>query len=154
MTTSEKVAVLRAAETRGFTELDQRQGAELTADSTLALLEVLRHIGLLLEDLGRGCEDDRTERDDNTPAEREAHNNEDTAEPKEQEVTQPEPGRKEDLPSTMTKEEVRAKLAALNTDPKVDVAAIMAGMGYSRLSDVPGSRYQELLDKAIAAKES
>ena len=55
---------------------------------------------------------------------------------------------------TLAKEEVRAKLAALATNPKVNVAAIMAEMGYAKLSDVPAARYQELLDKANAAKEA
>lgn len=55
----------------------------------------------------------------------------------------------------MKKEEVRSRLATLQVKhPKLDIAALMAAMGYQKLSAIPASRYQELLDKAEqAAKE-
>ena len=55
----------------------------------------------------------------------------------------------------MKKEEVRSRLATLqDKHPKLDIAGIMSAMGYQKLSAIPASRYQELLDKAEqAAKE-
>ena len=52
----------------------------------------------------------------------------------------------------LTKDEVKAKLLELSGKyDALDVAALMEGMGYTRLSDVPAAKYQELLDKADAA---
>ena len=52
----------------------------------------------------------------------------------------------------LTKDEVKAKLLELSGKyDALDVAALMEGMGYTRLSDVPAVKYQELLDKADAA---
>lgn len=49
---------------------------------------------------------------------------------------------------TLTKIEVKARLTALANDNGVDVAKVMHELGYQRLSDVPESRYAELLAKA------
>lgn len=52
----------------------------------------------------------------------------------------------------LTKDEVKAKLLELSGKyDALDVAALMESMGYTRLSDVPAVKYQELLDKADAA---
>ena len=52
----------------------------------------------------------------------------------------------------LTKDEVKAKLLELSGKyDALDVAALMEGMGYTRLSDVPAAKYQALLDKADAA---
>lgn len=48
----------------------------------------------------------------------------------------------------LTKTEVKARLTALANDNGVDVAKVMHELGYQRLSDVPESRYAELLAKA------
>lgn len=48
----------------------------------------------------------------------------------------------------LTKEEVRAKLATAANDKGLDVAALLAEMGFRRLSEVPAERYTELLKKA------
>ena len=55
----------------------------------------------------------------------------------------------------MKKEEVRGRLATMqDKHPQLDIAGIMSSMGYQKLSAIPASRYQELLDKAEqAAKE-
>lgn len=52
---------------------------------------------------------------------------------------------------TLTKTEVKARLTALVNDNGVDVAKVMHDLGYQRLSDVPESRYAELLAKAEEA---
>ena len=46
---------------------------------------------------------------------------------------------------TLTKLEVRSALASYANEG-VDVAAIMLSMGYSKLSDIPDSKYAELLE--------
>lgn len=45
-----------------------------------------------------------------------------------------------------TKQEMVTQLSYYANEKNVDVAAIMAGMGYARLSDIPQSQYNELLD--------
>ena len=64
----------------------------------------------------------------------------------------PESPKVEEPKPTLTKDEVKAKLLELSGKyDALDVAALMEGMGYTRLSDVPAVKYQELLDKADAA---
>jgi len=48
----------------------------------------------------------------------------------------------------ITKEDVRKKLAMYQTNANLDVPSLMQSMGYSKLSEVPASRYWELLEKA------
>ena len=56
------------------------------------------------------------------------------------------------MSSTLTKEEVRDKLSTYsNKYDHLDVAAIMSEMGYSKLSDIPATKYSELLEKVEAA---
>lgn len=54
----------------------------------------------------------------------------------------------EEEPKPPTKEQVRAKLATYQVQANLDVAALLQGMGYSKLSEVPASRYWELLELA------
>ena len=64
----------------------------------------------------------------------------------------PEAPKAEEPKPALTKDEVKAKLLELSGKyDALDVAALMEGMGYTRLSDVPAAKYQELLDKADAA---
>ena len=64
----------------------------------------------------------------------------------------PEAPKTEEPKPALTKDEVKAKLLELSGKyDALDVAALMEGMGYTRLSDVPAAKYQELLDKADAA---
>lgn len=61
----------------------------------------------------------------------------------------PEPEPDANLP---TKQEVRTRLATLSAKyEKLDVAKIMEGMGFTRLSDIPAERYPELLRLADEA---
>ena len=60
----------------------------------------------------------------------------------------------EDAETAITKEELKKKLLTLgNQYDALDVAAIMNGMGYDRLSDIPANRYAELLSKVESAVE-
>ena len=64
----------------------------------------------------------------------------------------PEAPKAEEPKPALTKDEVKAKLLELSGKyDALDVAALMESMGYTRLSDVPAAKYQELLDKADAA---
>ena len=64
----------------------------------------------------------------------------------------PEAPKSEEPKPALTKDEVKAKLLELSGKyDALDVAALMESMGYTRLSDVPADKYQELLDKADAA---
>ena len=64
----------------------------------------------------------------------------------------PEAPKAEEPKPSLTKDEVKAKLLELSGKyDALDVAALMESMGYTRLSDVPAVKYQELLDKADAA---
>ena len=64
----------------------------------------------------------------------------------------PEAPKAEEPKPALTKDEVKAKLLELSGKyDALDVAALMESMGYTRLSDVPAVKYQELLDKADAA---
>ena len=61
----------------------------------------------------------------------------------------PEPEPDANLP---TKQEVRARLATLSAKyEQLNVAKIMEGMGFTRLSDIPAERYSELLRLADEA---
>ena len=66
----------------------------------------------------------------------------------------PEEQTQEDAETAITKEELKKKLLMLgNQHDALDVAAIMNGMGYDRLSDIPADRYGELLSKVESAVE-
>jgi len=51
---------------------------------------------------------------------------------------------------TLSKDEVRKELSALQNSSGVDIAAVMQELGFARLSEVPAERYAELLDAARA----
>ena len=64
----------------------------------------------------------------------------------------PEAPKAEEPKPALTKDEVKAKLLELSGKyDALDVASLMETTGYTRLSDVPAVKYQELLDKADAA---
>lgn len=63
-----------------------------------------------------------------------------------QNTEEPAPGGGEE--PKITKEGVRKKLAMYQTNANLDVPSLMQSMGYSKLSEVPASRYWELLEKA------
>lgn len=66
----------------------------------------------------------------------------------------PEEQTQEDTETAITKEELKKKLLTLgNQYDALDVASIMNGMGYDRLSDIPANRYAELLSKVESAVE-
>ena len=136
MTKAEKLRIYQSMEEKILQTLDGRTGEQLVSKETDLALDLLANITVAQW---------RT-----TPSSAPDPGPAPASEPVSESEPEPEPGDGE----TLTKEDVRAKLAALATNPKVNVAAIMAEMGYAKLSDVPSARYQELLDKANAAKEA
>ena len=157
MTKAEKIRIYQSMEEKILRTLDERPGERLVCEDTRLALELLQDLTVAQWRLEEG----------NIPAETWPEPDPEQADfadapelvPDPEPIPEPEPepapkSESELEGETLTKEEVRAELAALATNPKVNVAAIMAGMGYSKLSDVPASRYRELLDKANAAKET
>lgn len=143
MTKAEKLRIYQSMEDKILQTLDGRTGEQLVSKETDLALDLLANITVAQWRLEG---DDPCEKK-TTPSPAPDPGPAPASEP----VSESEP---EPDGETMTKEEVRAKLAALATNPKVNAAAIMAEMGYAKLSDVPAARYQELLDKANAAKEA
>lgn len=149
MTKAEKLRIYQSMEDKILQTLDGRTGEQLISKETDLALGLLANITVAQWRLE---EDDPYEKKTAaTPDVEPEADKAPVADPAPEPVPESEP---DPDGETMTKEEVRAKLAALATNPKVNVAAIMAEMGYAKLSDVPAARYQELLDKANAAKEA
>ena len=152
MTKAEKLRIYQSMEDKILQTLDGRTGEQLICEETNLALNLIGRFTMAAW---------RAEADD--PAKTSTSPGAEATDPDPAPAPEPEPA-PEPAPvpapasepdgETMTKEEVRAKLAALATNPKVNVAAIMAEMGYAKLSDVPAARYRELLDKANAAKEA
>ena len=85
------------------------------------------------------------EPDGNESVEQEAHPFEPDSSPEPEPAPEPDA----DLP---TKQEVRTRLATLSAKhEKLNVAKIMEGVGFTRLSDIPAERYPELLRLADEA---
>lgn len=89
--------------------------------------------------------------DEDTPALAE------TWEPGGGEAVEAEPPAEETTPEpapapTLTKDEVKAKLLALSSKcDALELSAVMEGMGYGKLSEIPSARYYELLTRAEEA---
>ncbi len=148
MTKDEKLRILAEAEHRAYEEIKATPGAEMGSEKTLNLLETASKILWLTDAL----------LDLSLPACGFVAPREEGEEPTAK-VSEPEPAAEQEKPvepapegPKITKDEIRAKLAELSAAANVDVAAIMSGMGYSKLSQIPAERYAELLEKAEAAK--
>lgn len=151
MTKAEKIRIYQSMEEKILQTLDGRTGEQLVSKETDLALDLLANITIAqwrLEEEGAPAEKKTTPVPDPDPS----PNPGPAPDPEPEPEPEPKPGVGDG--EMLSKEDVRAKLAALATNPKVNVAAIMAEMGYAKLSDVPAVRYQELLDKANAAKEA
>ncbi len=149
MTKAEQRANLSALIERLHTRLQELPDTELSKEETGRLLRNIGRAEGLLHGLETNPETgDSAEGIPDAPA---------PAEEEEKEPAQaqePAPGDPEEEPDPgVTKAELKQKLIDLtNRYDALDVAQIMAGMGYERLSDIPASRYPELLaavDKAV-----
>lgn len=130
MTREEQIIILTNAQERAFKQIDLTEGFEMGTEDFARLIhaaEQLRWMTMPPE----------------TTVPDEVQN---TSEPAEivPDKVQSEPG--------ISKEELRDKLSTYsNRYDSLDVAKIMSEMGYSRLSEIPATKYAELLAKVEAA---
>lgn len=155
MTKEERLKILSEAEERAYIALSN---AEMGAEATTALLEQLSTICFLQDregiwDVESCCGECGKHENSTEPAE----------------VVETEPVVEEEptsapvepavhiLPAeneTPTKQEVLAVLTPIsNSHPDDLIPSVMKSMGFEKLSEIPASRYQELLDKVRAAVE-
>lgn len=148
MTKAEQRANLSALIERLHTRLQELPDTELSKEETGRLLRNIGRAEGLLHGLETNPETgDSAEGIPNAPAPAEE-------EKEPAQAQEPAPADTEEEPDPgVTKAELKQKLIDLtNRYDALDVAQIMAGMGYERLSDIPASRYPELLaavDKAV-----
>ena len=153
MTPNEKLDILRTAEDNAFLALREIVNLDAIADALYKILRV-RDIAERIRYDGDGVYDAEVEElaDEDTPeptltAVPETAAEEPTPEapeaPTEEKVT-PAPG-------GMDKKEVRRQLAAISRDKNIDIAPLMAQMGFSKFGDIPAERYAELLKLAEEA---
>ena len=140
MTIDEKKSILEGAIDRAYAAISEVHDDDLWTDRFYRLISNTRNMEWWLFDMCGGdmpvCNEgdhEATSAPDKQPAP-EKH---DTPAPEE---------------PSLTKEAVKARLLELSGKyDALDVASLMEGMGYIKLSDVPADRYQELLNKAEAA---
>ena len=148
MTKAEQRANLSALIERLHTRLQELPDTELSKEETGRLLRNIGRAEGLLHGLETNPETgDSAEGIPDAPAPAEE-------EKEPAQAQEPAPGDPEEEPDPgVTKAELKQKLIDLtNRYDALDVAQIRAGMGYERLSDIPASRYPELLaavDKAV-----
>jgi hypothetical protein len=137
MTREEQIRILTDAQERAFKQIDLTEGCEMGSEEFSRLVSVANQLSWEIQA-------------PLFPAEVEV-----AGVP---EQVQPEPAKPETAPEevqpepTMTKEDVRDKLSTYsNKYDHLDVAAIMSEMGYSKLSEIPATRYSELLEKVEKA---
>ena len=148
MTKAEQRANLSALIERLHTRLALLSDEQLATEDTNRLLRNIGQASGLIYGLDYEEKEDAPEELPDAPAP--AEEEKEPAQAQEPasgdtEEEEPDPG--------VTKAELKQKLIDLtNRYDALDVAQIMAGMGYERLSDIPASRYPELLaavDKAV-----
>ena len=142
MTKEQKAAILDAAIDRAYNEVDQIKGVDMDTQEFRTLLKNLTDMEWLLEKATGRCyvapEGDVPAGIPKAP--------EPAPEPIENEAPTPAPEQ-----NCMSKEDLRDRLSTYsNKYDSLDIAQIMADMGYSKLSEIPCERYAELLDKVKA----
>lgn len=147
MTKAEQRANLSALIERLHTRLALLSDEQLATEDTNRLLRNIGQASGLIYGLDYEEKEDAPEDLPDAPAPAEE-------EKEPAQAQEPAPGDPEEEPDPgVTKAELKQKLIDLtNRYDALDVAQIMAGMGYERLSDIPASRYPELLaavDKAV-----
>lgn len=147
MTKAEQRANLAALIERLHTRLQELPDEKLDTEEANRLLRNIGQASGLIYGLDYEEKEDAPEELPDAPAPAEE-------EKEPAQAQEPAPGDTEEEPDPgVTKAELKQKLIDLtNRYDALDVAQIMAGMGYERLSDIPASRYPELLaavDKAV-----
>ena len=147
MTKAEQRANLAALIERLHTRLQELPDEKLDTEEANRLLRNIGQASGLIYGLDYEEKEDAPEEIPDAPAPAEE-------EKEPAQAPEPAPADTEEEPDPgVTKAELKQKLIDLtNRYDALDVAQIMAGMGYERLSDIPASRYPELLaavDKAV-----
>lgn len=143
MTREEQINILIEARDRALKQIDMTEGHEMGTEEFQRLIYCAEQLRWMTQ-----CHED------SVVPEPEQYDEPKTVLPKVHservgnlivsEVVQTEP--------TMSKEEVRDKLSTYsNKYDSLDVAAIMSDMGYGKLSDIPATKYGELLERVEAA---
>lgn len=139
MTKEEKKQVLDRALELAFKEIENTKGPDMGTPEFKALIENISNMEWLYD---RYCPISFPGID-TVEAVREAAPAEEPA---------PVPATNPKTEPSISKDELRNKLATYsNEHEKLDIAQIMSGMGYSKLSEVPPDRYTELLQLVEAA---
>ena len=151
MKTSEKLEILDGLEDHLFRSIQQDTlaGDTIRAASHIQAVQDSRYLRaeILADSLTPrpedGLADETTSEGGATPAAEP-----DAPEPEPVHTAEPEPAEEASYPD---KKEVRMRLAKISRDKGVDIAPLMAKMGYSKFGDIPASRYEELLALAQSA---
>ncbi len=133
MTKEEKLAILEAAEERAYGVLAQMSGADLASEAMAHLMENIASLAWEVSN----CTD--TIKCEAAPEKEPV---------KLDPIEEPKPVERHTQAPAITKDEVRKRLSVLQTNADLDIAALMQSMGYSKLSDIPADRYEELLEQA------
>lgn len=146
MTKEQKAAILEDAIDRAYIEVDRIKGVDMDTQEFRTLLKNLTDMEWLLEKATGSCyvtpESDVPTDTPKAP--------EPAPEPIETEAPAPVPAPVPEQ-NCMSKEDLRDRLSTYsNKYDSLDIAQIMAGMGYSKLSEIPCGRYDELLRKVKA----
>ena len=135
MTREEKIQILNDAVQRAYEEVESTGGPSMGTEDFQRLLHAIEQMQFIRDvQLANNHPRPDPERDF-APDE-----------------VQPEPEPEPEPETGISKEELRDKLSTYsNKYDSLDVAKIMAEMGYSRLSEIPATKYAELLAKVEAA---
>ena len=136
MTREEKLRIFQDAQARAFEVIDKTPGEQMDSEEFSRLLDAVYRM--------RWMEEEKVELFDDFVSD--GVQEKPPAEESAPEEVQPEPE------LGMTKEALKEHLITLsNKHDALDVSVYMNEMGYSKLSDIPASRYNELLAKVEAA---
>jgi hypothetical protein len=157
MTTNEKLEILRTAEDNAFLALREILNPDAIADTLYKIIRV-RDIAERIRYDGDSVYDAEIEElageDTPTPVLTVVPETatEEPAEPEPTETSVPVEETVTTSPGTvLDKTEVRRQLASISRDKDMDIAPLMAQMGYTRFKDIPAERYAELLKLAKEA---
>ena len=151
LTLSDKLEILRSTEDKAFLELRKLVDLDALADTLYKILRV-RDIAERIRYDGDGVfEEELAEMAGETKSEPDPTATANPAEPEVTETAAEEPKPEAPAADALDKKEVRRQLAAISRDKNIDIAPLMAQMGYSKFGDIPSERYGELLKLAEEA---
>lgn len=141
MTREEQIKIVTDARDRAFKQIELTEGCEMSTEDFLLLLRAAQELGFMSSQEASAPEPLSAAPVAPEQAQIEEHSPVDVFE-----ETPVVPAA-----NTPSKAEVRDKLSAYsNKYDALDVASIMADMGYGKLSDIPATKYSELLERVEA----